>query len=233
MIDFHSHVLPGMDDGCKSVEEALEILEIMKKNGTETLALTPHFKYGKNSVEFFLHKRQKSYDKLIEAINTSGAEVPKLILGAEVKYFDSIADAHMLEALCYEKSRFILIEMPFAKWNRDMLSELNNISVKKGIIPVIAHINRYTQYGNKLSDIADLRIPMQINAEVFQSFFSKRKWIKEIENYKSVVFGSDCHNNELRPPNLHIAEAEILRKCDTKTIHYIKKTEKLILGLEK
>ena len=231
MIDLHSHILPGIDDGCKDEEEAIEVLKTMRKNGTEVLALTPHFRYGKDSVEFFIHKRGEVYDNLLRAIEESGAEVPKLVLGAEVRYFDSIADAHMLEALCYEKSRFILIEMPFAKWSRDMLVELNNITVRKGIVPVVAHVNRYLKYGNKLDDIADLRIPMQINAEVFESFFSKRKWLKVVEKYKSVVLGSDCHNSTTRAPNLHIAEAEVMRSCERRTIHYIKKTEKLILGL--
>ena len=53
MIDFHSHILPGMDDGSQTVEESLTLLEMLRAQGVDTVAATPHFYARENSRRCF------------------------------------------------------------------------------------------------------------------------------------------------------------------------------------
>ena len=53
MIDFHSHILPGMDDGSKSTQESLEMLDMLRAQGVDTVAATPHFYARENPPEVF------------------------------------------------------------------------------------------------------------------------------------------------------------------------------------
>ena len=60
MIDFHSHILPGIDDGSKSTEESLEMLDMLRAQGVVTVAATPHFYARENTPEVFLQKHGTS-----------------------------------------------------------------------------------------------------------------------------------------------------------------------------
>ena len=60
MIDFHTHILPRMDDGSRSVEESLEMLDSMRQQGVKTVFATPHFYANDESVDSFLERREAS-----------------------------------------------------------------------------------------------------------------------------------------------------------------------------
>ena len=60
MIDWHSHILPKIDDGSRSLEETLELLKMLKSQGINTVIATPHFYADDESVESFLSRRQVS-----------------------------------------------------------------------------------------------------------------------------------------------------------------------------
>ena len=64
MIDFHSHILPGMDDGSQTVEESLTLLEMLRAQGVDTVAATPHFYARENSPEVFLRRRREAWERL-------------------------------------------------------------------------------------------------------------------------------------------------------------------------
>ena len=64
MIDFHTHILPGIDDGCRNIEEACSLLNMLEQQGVDTVVLTPHY-YGRRSdVSNFLEKRTVAFEKL-------------------------------------------------------------------------------------------------------------------------------------------------------------------------
>ena len=85
-IDFHSHILPEIDDGASSVGESVEMLKILADAGVECVVLTPHFYRQNESIEKFLDRRGKAYEKLCAA--TQGISgIPKLVLGAEVYFY--------------------------------------------------------------------------------------------------------------------------------------------------
>ena len=86
MIDLHSHILPGMDDGSKNPEESAALLRMLQQQGVTTLAATPHF-YARETPEAFLKRRQEAVAKL--PIMEDG---PRMLLGAEVAYFSGMGN---------------------------------------------------------------------------------------------------------------------------------------------
>ena len=83
-VDFHSHVVPGVDDGSKNTEMSLEMLRRMRRQGTDLVVATPHYYVGRTAPEEYLEKISDACYLLREAIQQSGEEVPKLALGYEV-----------------------------------------------------------------------------------------------------------------------------------------------------
>ena len=65
MIDWHSHILPAMDDGSRDAEESRLMPELLKAQGIQTVVATPHFYANEESVETFLQRRHDSYERLL------------------------------------------------------------------------------------------------------------------------------------------------------------------------
>ena len=78
-IDYHSHILPGIDDGAENVEKSILLIKKAKKYGIVEIYATPHCYLHKTSVENFCAKRQRA----LESIENIGLEVP-VKLGAEI-----------------------------------------------------------------------------------------------------------------------------------------------------
>ena len=66
LVDVHSHFLPGLDDGCRTVEESLSVLRAAREQGVARIAATPHY-YSRVSVAAFLEKRQAAIEKVLAA----------------------------------------------------------------------------------------------------------------------------------------------------------------------
>jgi len=209
MIDMHSHILPQIDDGSKSVQMSVEMLARLKEQSVDTVVATPHFLASKNSPEDFLRNRQEACDRL----GSVAADGPQILLGAEVAYFDGIGRCNELERLCLGDSRLILVEMPCGQWTQRMVREVCDIPVQLGLQPVLAHVDRYrksfTQYYGQLSREGVL---FQFNADVFNSFWS-RHWALKLLRMGGLHFlGSDCHNLDKRPPNMDRAYRVIAKQ---------------------
>ena len=111
VIDFHTHVLPAVDDGSKSVEQSIEMLASLAEQSANTVVATPHFYANDESVEDFLEKRNRAY----EILKSHGRFEQNIILGAEVRYYDGISHLQDLKKLRIEGTKLLLIEMPFDK----------------------------------------------------------------------------------------------------------------------
>jgi protein-tyrosine phosphatase len=142
IFDFHSHVLPGIDDGSKNVEMSLKMLRMLAKQGISHVVATPHFYPQYDTPERFLRRRAESEKILRDAMaNESG--LPTLSIGAEVYYFSGMSDSDAIRELTIDKNRCTLIEMPSMPWTEVMYRELEALYVKRGLIPVVAHVDRY------------------------------------------------------------------------------------------
>lgn len=231
MLDFHTHILPGMDDGCKTVEESVNALKLMKEVGVKVVMLTPHYYSDRESIDTFLKRRNKSYKRLLDGMNRK-ADFPKLILGAEVSFSRYISDMDNISALCYEGTKYLLLELPFEKWDTLTYDQIQNLGVKHGVIPVIAHFDRYMKYGNKFNDIYSFDCPIQLSAAAFEKPLGRRKWLSCIKENIDIVLGSDCHNMSSRAPNIHIAEDIIKRKIGPNVTDRINTIGRTMLNME-
>ena len=223
-----------MDDGSKSCEMSLEMLKTSYDYGVETMVATPHFYIKQNSAEHFLERRSAAYDNLKKHISASGEKVPNIILGAEVYFFRGISHYEGLEGLKIENTDHMLLEMPFEQWNVRILNEVEAIREETGIIPVIAHLDRYLDYQrgtDNVERLIDMGFPIQMNSEFINGFFTRRKAIEMITDGTVSVLGSDCHNMDKRCPDLGKSLQIIEKKCGVDTVDKIYKKSKKILGL--
>ena len=211
MIDFHAHVLPGLDDGSKDVFTSVKMLEMLFLQNVKNVIATPHFDANNSSVFEFLEKRKSSYNELLSVLPKNS---PDVLLGAEVMYYEGINRLDSIRELCVEKSKLLLIEMPFLKWTESVLREIHELTCSKDIIVVIAHLERYLQFqtADILDRLRDSGVLMQLNASYFTRFFSKNKACSMLIDRKAHFIGSDCHDLEKRAPNIEKAFQVIERK---------------------
>ena len=202
MIDFHSHILPQMDDGSQSVEESLEMLCEEKKQGVEAIVATPHFYSGQERMTDFLNRRRESAEMLLNSMR--GQDMPTLYLGAETAYYYGISRSSEIFQLCIGGTDHILIEMPFVKWTDSMVNEIIQMNESLGYRPILAHVERYDGLvSNKLLEqLCDSGVILQCNATFFSERRTTRKALKMFRKEMIGVLGTDTHNMTTRKPNL-------------------------------
>lgn len=214
IVDFHSHVLPGVDDGSQSVEQSIQMLEQTARQGIGQIVATPHFYPHSDDPKRFLARRDRAEKALREEMRRH-EHLPELKIGAEVYYFNGISDADVLSELTIDKKRYILIEMPLSPWTDRMYRELEGIWVRQGLMPVIAHVDRYISpwrsYGIP-ERLDQLPVIVQANADFFLQKSTKRMAMRLLKKGRIHLLGSDCHNLSERSPNLGQAISAIEEK---------------------
>ena len=211
MIDWHSHILPGMDDGSKDVAESISMLQMQAAQGIETVIATPHFYANDETVSSFVERRLQAYESVKSQL-PEGA--PRILLGAEVRYYQGISRMEDLKDLRIEGSKLLLLEMPMSVWTEYMIRELIEMSGKSSVRIVLAHVERYwrLQKQSVWDRISESGILMQVNGSFFTTLGSRRKAISLLEEGRVQFLGSDCHNLTTRSPQLGKAIEVIRRK---------------------
>ena len=211
IIDFHTHVLPGVDDGARDVETSLEMLRQSARQGVQILVATSHFYASLDRVESFLERRRAS----LEALRAQAApELPDVVPGAEVAFFRGISDAKQIEALRIENTDALLLEMPFRRWTQDELDEVAALVERRGFRLILAHLERYLpMWENRrwIQQLLEMDLIVQINAEGLLDWRQRGKLLKMFEKGQAQLLGSDCHGLHRRPPNLGEGR-EVLRR---------------------
>ena len=231
MIDFHTHILPEIDDGSSSIEESVELLKMLSNQGVSKVVLTPHFYAYSSSAESFIKMRQKSLEKLSGALSDQNIDID-LYLGCEVLYFEELWRLENLESYCIEGTRYILVEMPFSPWADSMLDGIEKI-IAKGYVPIIAHFERYLSYqGNKkkVEKLLSMGALLQMNCEYLNGFFTRRKAIKYFKKGYISAIGTDCHNTESRAPKYDTANEYLKKKLSSHRYERFLKKQMRILG---
>lgn len=233
MIDFHSHILPEIDDGAQSVDESIAMLKMLKEQGVNTVALTSHYIATDESPEEFLNKRQEAFETLKAEIAQRKEQLPDLMLGAEVYYYPGILKMDNLSELTLSDTNVLLLEMPMAPWSEFNIRELIEFANFSDIQIVMAHIERYINFQKKgtVERLLESGILMQSNASFFFSRKTKRKALKMFDKGQIHFIGSDCHNLEYRPPRISDAIDVIKDKFSTDAVDQFFKEQKEILGI--
>ena len=231
VIDFHSHVLPEVDDGSASIEESIELLRIEKQQGVECVVATPHFYAHHDTPESFLRRRSHAERCLREEMAKHG-DLPQLKIGAEVYFFKGISDSDVVSELTIDSKRCILIEMPVSPWSESVYRELGELYLKRGIIPVIAHIDRYISRFRTFGipqKLSELPVLVQANADFFLSRSTSAMAMRMLKKDRIHLLGSDCHNLKTRKPNLGSAIEQIRGHLGEDVIRRINAYERDVL----
>lgn len=211
MIDLHSHILPGMDDGSQSVEESLALIRMQKEQGVKVVVATPHFRANSESVDSFLARRAEAMRRLQEALP---GESPEIRLGAEVAYYEGISRLEELDRLRIENSKLLLLEMPMMRWNEFVQRELTELSSRSRFKVVLAHAERYLamQDPQIIERLLANGVLLQVNANFFLSLRTRHRAFSLLKKGCVHFVGSDCHGVSFRPPKIGKAFAAIEKK---------------------
>ena len=227
MTDFHSHILPCVDDGSQSVQESIAMLHMEAEQGIAHVIATPHFYPRYDTAVDFLTKRETAMNRLCKEMEQYSG-LPKVTMGAEVYFFRGMSESEQLSQLTIEGSHSILIEMPPSPWTEDMYRELEAIWVRRGITPIIAHVDRYIRPFHTHGiprKLADLPVLVQANAEFFLNKRTAGMALRMLKAGQIHLLGSDCHNLKTRKPNMGEAIHLIQRKLGENMIRQLQDYE--------
>ncbi len=192
-VDIHSHILPGIDDGAKDIEESLDIISKMKSLGFSKIIATPHTYPGlhENTNETI----KASYDKLIHQLNLD----IKIEFASEYMTDVSILEKIKNNSLLCINNDSILIETGFISFPNILYELIFELKVN-GYTPIIAHPERYQYLFNNLKDVIKLKkmgCKFQINLLSLVGYYGKDV-VKSSNILLSNEFidyvGSDIHN---------------------------------------
>lgn len=213
-IDIHSHIIPEVDDGARSFDESITMLNIAYEQGIRTMYATPHYGSGKEKYDkqFLINQ----YEKLKEIALNTGEKGIELILGNEIYYSHStLALLEKQEIFTMGGSRYILVEFNYGIGYNELYKALQ-VVINAGYRPILAHIERYYCLYRNMSGIRQLRelgVALQINADsVMAKLSSEASFCRKLIREGHIHFlGSDCHRGNWRPPLMKSA-VDILRK---------------------
>ena len=211
LYDFHSHILPGVDDGSRNAYETLAMLNMMAEQGVKKVLATPHFYATYDTFDRFFKKREEGAKELKEVHDKN--RHPEVCLGAEVLFFPGISRTDNIVNMKISGSDYILIEMPFAKWGERVIEELLDLKRDFHLKPILAHIEHFLPFKNLpwLEMLKKQGILFQSNADFFLNKKTEKTAMKMLADGFIDVLGSDSHNTVSRPPLLGEATAKIQR----------------------
>ena len=202
-LDFHSHILPGVDDGSKSIEMTEQMLELAYAQGVRTMVATPHNYPGDKKQN---NSQMKQLYKQVAELAKKQHPDMKILLGNEVFYRESmleeIKEQHILTM---GDSRYLLVEFSPHEHYARIYQGIKEL-IDAGYYPVIAHIERvHCLFDDEknISELVEMGCYMQANCEDFMGGFLDRSAFKLRSLLQSGwihFLGSDCHNITSRPP---------------------------------
>lgn len=236
MIDFHTHIIPAVDDGSRDINMSIAMVEEECAQGVGTLVATPHFYAARNSVQHFFDMRGSRLKEVRKTLDEMGlADEIRLMAGAEVYYFQGIGRAERLPDLRIEGTDTILVEMPFAQWTEEIYRDIQTIVYDRNLKVVLAHIERYPAFQKNKAvwdKVMALPLVTQLNAGSFLKGWRKRKFCMDwIKQRPASVLGSDCHNLTTRKPNLKAARDVIEKKAGALILKELDRTAGGLLGI--
>ena len=239
MTDFHTHILPGIDDGSRDIDMTVRMLEAERDQGVSHIYATPHFYAHRRSIDYFLNRRARALEAT-EKVLEGRPDLPRITPGAEVYYFSGIGRAEQLADLCIAGTNLLLLEMPFTQWHSNIIRDVEDIIKKRDLRIILAHVERYEKL-QKNRDVwnrlLDMPLIIQMNTESFinqgtwpHSNHSHKLCIQLLAQHENCIIGSDCHNLTDRAPNLAKARKVIEKKAGVDRIAKLDRYTEILLG---
>jgi protein-tyrosine phosphatase len=204
VIDLHSHIVPGVDDGARTMEDAVALARAAAQSGTETLVATPHIR---EDHPFELGSLSARVEEVQAAVNAAGIAL-RLVAAGEVAItrLDSLDDAQ-LGGLCLGDGRCVLVESPYGRAT-DMLEHVLFDLQVRGYQPLLAHPERAPSFQSdpaRLERLVEAGILCSVTAGSMLGRFGS-----SVTRFTARLFrdglvhdvASDAHDAEKRPPGL-------------------------------
>jgi len=218
MIDLHCHILPGLDDGAKSLDEAVEMARIAEKDGIEKIVATPHL-FRDNYVHKDLSIIEEKRKELNKTLKMNNIHV-EILNGAEVYIVHNLIDEirKNRDYLVLNKSAYMFVEFPSKHVFSDV-KELFFELMREDIIPIIAHPERnsvFVHHPSLLYELVQMGAPVQANRGSFLGIYGKETEeavFRFLELNLIHFIASDGHNSRSLIPRISDAvirvEAEL------------------------
>lgn len=213
--DIHSHILYGVDDGPRDKETSLQMIDIAYKDGIRVMMATPHY---------HPEKCMMGYQSILDKFNEFREEVKaiypdlELYLGREIYYTSDVLSVYESgEQLTMHGSKYMLVEYsPRTDFNY-IKTSINNI-MQSGLIPLIAHVERYMCIIEDIDRVEELRemgAAIQVNSASILGDAGKeiKKFTKKLLKDQLVdVVATDAHSAGTRSPKLEKCASYLTRK---------------------
>lgn len=201
IIDIHSHILPGLDDGARTLEETMETLSHAREQNVRDIFVTPHFHPGRYMVS--PSEIYRSADVVRRECERRGLDI-RLHLGQECYYYSELAE-HLQKGtvLTLADSRYVLLEFdPDCSYSRMLYGVQELLSI--GYQPVLAHFERYRclNHMEHLYELRERGVLLQMNFDTLHGrgfLFGRNPWRAMVKQGLVDYLGSDCHGTHFRP----------------------------------
>lgn len=224
MVDMHCHVLFGVDDGSRDLDESVKMLKIAEKNGIVRMILTPHYKESHHnpSKETLLSR----FEELKKAKSEQGIKV-ELALGNEVMYFYDFRER-------YEQGRILTLNgtdrLLIEFHPQDEYSYVRNAVdevLGSGFIPILAHVERFecmVRDPARAMELHDMGCEIQMNAADYMGAIGSgiRKYLMGLLDEGVIDYvGTDAHDAKRRTPDVKGCLKELYGRYDETYVHQI------------
>ena len=234
MIDLHCHILPGVDDGAKTIEESLAMLTLAAEEGIKTIIATPHHLAGG-----YDNKKQR-VDHAVKELNNealvAGLSI-KILSGQEIRLHSEILNDFTQGDLTplSGSGLYYLVEFPFSMYPSSSYNTLLGV-MGEGYKPILAHPERYRYFKENpslLFDLIDAGVLMQVTAGSLTGAFGKSAQALSFRllDERAVHFiASDAHDPERRDFKLAPAYDLIEKKYGPAYVNYLKENTYRVLN---
>ena len=146
LVDIHNHILPGIDDGAKTVDDSLELLKGFSEFGMTNFICTPHIMH--NHYDNTPNTINKAYDKLSRELDKNGLKDTKIQCAAEHMIDDNFENILENEKIMPLQNDYLLVEMSFLQPSLNFDVSIEKIAQHR-YFPILAHPERYMYYHGK------------------------------------------------------------------------------------
>lgn len=211
MIDFHTHILPNIDDGARNIEETIHLIQEAKKAGFEAIISTSHYMEG--YYETNVPEREMWIHIIYQKLQEENLDM-KLYLGNEIYLSENmISLLEEQKASTINDTSYVLFEMPLNIEPMNLYNVVYEMMQYK-IVPILAHPERYIfvqQDTELIYDLIGKGVLMQANYASVIGYYGPKAQIivkKLLENHMVHFLGTDVH----RPNTIYPRMPQILQK---------------------
>ena len=228
--DIHSHILPGVDDGASNVSETLQLLDLMKMQGINTVVATPHY-HAEICLSPSEHKLK--CEQVLADLKAQAPSDINILLGYEVRYFRGISQSEQVSTLKLGNTNHILLELPPYKISSKIADEIVEFSLNFGVKPIIAHIERYiksSSFGAFLNIIEEGFAEAQINCDSLLFPKLRKPCLALIREGYINYIATDTHSVLERPPHMLEAVAVLKSKLGKPETEKLLENSKVLIS---